>query len=86
MIKETLRIHPGTPLPLERVVPPEGANLCGTFVPGGTTVGVSAWVVRRDKRVYGADANKFRPERWLEADADQLRLMERTFLRVSLIL
>ncbi|KIW59976.1 hypothetical protein PV05_00233 [Exophiala xenobiotica] len=81
VIKETLRIHPGTPLPLERVVPPEGANLCGTFVPGGTTVGVSAWVVQRDKRVYGADANKFRPERWLEPDADQLRLMERTFLR-----
>lgn len=34
-IKEGLRMHPATGLPLARVVPPEGATVAGTFFPGG---------------------------------------------------
>lgn len=34
-IKEGLRLHPATGLPLARVVPPEGATIAGTFFPGG---------------------------------------------------
>ncbi|MCJ1477420.1 hypothetical protein MMC13_006091 [Lambiella insularis] len=79
VIKEALRIHPGAALPLERIVPPEGAEICGAFIPGGTDVGVSSWVVNHDEDVFAEDPHKFRPERWLEADQDQLRLMDRTF-------
>jgi cytochrome P450 len=34
-IKEGLRMHPATGLPLARVVPLEGATIAGTFFPGG---------------------------------------------------
>ena len=67
VIKEALRCHPAVGLLLERVVPPRGVSIGGTYIPGGTIVGCSAWVVHRDEKVFGADADKFRPERWLEA-------------------
>lgn len=36
-IKEALRLHPATGLPLARVVPPEGAVLAGQHFPGGVS-------------------------------------------------
>lgn len=66
VIHETLRIHPNTGTILERRAPPQGVVLDGFRIPGGTTVGVNAWVLHRDSEVYGPDAHVFRPERWLE--------------------
>lgn len=66
VIKEALRIHPAVGLPLQRIVPPEGATLVGHRFPAGTTVGIDGWVAHRNKSVYGADADSWRPERWLE--------------------
>ncbi|KAJ9646931.1 hypothetical protein H2204_000623 [Knufia peltigerae] len=66
-IKEGLRLHPATGLPLARVVPKGGARICGRFFPEGTTVGVNAWVMNRNPTVFGPDADDFRPERWLES-------------------
>jgi cytochrome P450 len=86
VIKEALRLHPGVAFPLERIVPEGGATLCGKFIPGGTVVGMNAWVLHRDQRVFGSDADVFRPERWLEAEPDRLKLMEQTFLSVSLLI
>lgn len=80
VIKESLRIHPAVVLPLERVMPSEGAQIGEYFYPAGTVVGASAWVVNFTKSVYGDDADEFLPERWIEADAEQLKQMERTFL------
>jgi hypothetical protein len=37
VIKETLRVHPATGLPLERVVPKGGATICGRFFPEGVS-------------------------------------------------
>ena len=81
-MKEAMRLHPGVAYPLERYVPPEGATICGVELPGGTNVSVTAPVVHMDKAVYGVDADDFRPERWIEADAEQLKLMDRSFLAV----
>ena len=81
---EAMRMHPAVGQLLERLVPEGGANVAGVWLPGGTIVGVNPWVVSRDKSVYGADADKYRPERWLEADAASLKLMERNFLAVSI--
>ncbi|TVY24275.1 Pisatin demethylase [Lachnellula hyalina] len=78
VIKEAMRLHPGVGMPLERVVPEGGATLCGELIPGGTVVGVNAWVVHHSKEVFGFDTYTFRPERWLEARPDQLRLMEQS--------
>ena len=83
-IKEALRMHPGVGLLLERVVPPEGAEFESVYLPGGTVVGMNPWVVARDRGVYGEDADAFRPERWLDADENRLKAMERANLVVSL--
>lgn len=64
-IKEAFRLHPAAGLPLERVVPPSGAEIAGQFIKGGTIVGCSAWVIHRNKEVFGEDVEVYRPERWL---------------------
>ncbi|KAH8892297.1 cytochrome P450 [Thozetella sp. PMI_491] len=76
LLKECLRRHPPLGQIIPREVPEGGITLCGRFLPEGTVVGCNAWTVHRDKEVYGADADEFRPERWLEADQEQLRVME----------
>lgn len=65
-VKESMRVHPGFGMNLERVVPEPGAEIGGQFLPTGTVVGVNTWTVGRDLQTYGKDADKFRPERWLE--------------------
>ncbi|RDW93185.1 cytochrome P450 [Aspergillus mulundensis] len=80
VIKEGGRIHPPFGLPYERVLPKEGATICGEFLPGGTVVGMSAWVVHRDKDLYGEDCDEWNPERWLRYDAERRRAMENALL------
>ncbi|GAM89095.1 hypothetical protein ANO11243_071300 [Dothideomycetidae sp. 11243] len=75
VIKEALRCHPAVGLTLERVVPEQGITICGQFLPGGTIVGCSPWVIHRSKDIYGPDSHIFRPERWLEADSVHLSEM-----------
>ncbi|THW55469.1 cytochrome protein [Aureobasidium pullulans] len=77
-IKEGLRVHPATGLPLARVVPRGGVSLCGKFFPEGTVVGVNAWVMNYDKVIFGEDADTYRPERWL-VEPEKVAAMERTF-------
>lgn len=64
-IKEAFRMHPAAGLPLERIVPGAGVEIAGRFVPAGTIVGCSAWLIHMDKGVFGDDADVYRPERWL---------------------
>ncbi|KAJ5961635.1 cytochrome P450 pisatin demethylase [Penicillium viridicatum] len=80
VIKEALRVHPATGFPLFRVVPQGGEVLAGQFFPEGTNVGVNSWVTHYDTNIYGPDAATFRPERWLEADEQQSKLMEQNFM------
>ncbi|KAH6995544.1 cytochrome P450 [Ilyonectria sp. MPI-CAGE-AT-0026] len=75
VINEALRCHPAVGLTLERLVPPEGVTISGHFLPGGTIVGCSAWVLHRDEGTFGSDASKFRPERWIEASSEQRQKM-----------
>ena len=79
-IKEAGRMHPPFGLPYERVTPPEGATICGQRIPGGTVVGMSAWVTHRDHDTFGADSDVWRPERWIEADEGKRRQMENALL------
>lgn len=80
-IKEAFRMHPAPGLPLERVVPPAGAEIAGHFIKGGTIVGCSAWVIHRRRDIFGDDVEVFRPERWLvdeskDKEAEEKRLKE----------
>ncbi|KIW85276.1 hypothetical protein Z517_00666 [Fonsecaea pedrosoi CBS 271.37] len=80
VMKEAMRLHPGVAFPLERYVPAEGATICGVYLPGGTNVSITAPVIQMDKTVFGEDADEFRPERWLDASPEHLKLMDRSFL------
>ena len=80
-VKEAFRLHPAPGLPLERVVPEQGAEIAGHFVKGGTIVGCSAWVLHRRKEVFGEDVDVYRPERWLvdgskDKDSEERRIKE----------
>lgn len=82
VIKEGGRLHPPFGLPLERVVPQPGATVCGKYLPPGTVVGMSGWVVHRDPNTFGEDCEQWRPERWLECGAEERRRMEHALLTV----
>jgi cytochrome P450 len=77
-----LRLHPPfTGLPF-KVVPPGGDTLAdGRHVPGGTLVGPNFWATGRNRRVFGADADVFRPERWLETATTTTTREERAEMR-----
>jgi cytochrome P450 len=64
-----LRIHPPLGLALERVVPASGWQMPGggPWLPGGTKVGMNAWVSNWDEAVFGPeDVDGFVPERWMK--------------------
>ncbi|KAK3994997.1 putative cytochrome P450 pisatin demethylase-like protein [Cladorrhinum sp. PSN332] len=78
-VKEAGRLHPVIGLPLERVVPEGGVELCGTHIAEGTVVGMSPWVVHQDRDIFGADAAEWNPDRWL-GDKERRMTMERCLL------
>lgn len=84
-IKETFRIHPAVTISLPRHVPSGGAYICGQFFPTGTRVGISPYVVGRDRQLFGEDSDQFRPERWIECSREKLIAMENGCLHVSFL-
>ena len=76
-IKEAFRMHPAAGLPLERITPPQGIEIDGHFIPGGTIVGCNAWVIHKRQDVFGLKYNvdEYIPERWLEANKEELKEM-----------
>lgn len=80
VVKESFRMHPAAGLPLERIVPPAGAEIAGHHIPGGTTVGCSAWIIHRRPEVFGEDVDIYRPDRWL---VDQTKDVERERERIK---
>lgn len=76
-MKESLRYVPAASGLLPRKVGPEGDTHMGVYLPAGTEIGFCAWQMHRRNAVYGADADHFRPERWLEASTERLAEMNR---------
>lgn len=82
VIRESLRYLPGNCFAQERKVPAGGLTLPnGSSVPPGTEIGFNAYVMHRNKEVWGADAEEFNPDRWLQGsneskDAFNARLLE----------
>ncbi|KAI9711044.1 MAG: hypothetical protein M1820_002482 [Bogoriella megaspora] len=71
-LKEAMRLRPAVGLNIERVIPPEGAEIDGTRYPGDAVAAVNGWVLHRDKTRFGQDADIYRPERWLEENAKDM--------------
>jgi cytochrome P450 len=44
------------------------ATLADQFIPKGTTVILAPWAINTSTTLWGPDALKFKPERWLDAD------------------
>ena len=74
-IRESIRVMPPAFAMLQKQVPLEGDTIDGRFVPGGTRIGTCVYGIVRSKEIFGEDADLFRPERWLEADAERLKRM-----------
>jgi cytochrome P450 len=72
VIDETMRLFPALPQDFQRVVPPEGVEFCGKFLPGGTILNPQMYTVHTDPNLW-EDPDSFKPERWLkENPTDQL--------------
>lgn len=70
-LDESLRLFPPTPQGLTRKTPAEGMHIMGEWVPGNTTVAVSALVAHRSAAFQ--DADKFLPDRWLDENGKKLQ-------------
>ena len=38
------------------------------------------WVLHRDTRIFGDDADQWRPERWLDSDSEKIKYMDHHIL------
>ncbi|KAK3997766.1 Pisatin demethylase [Cladorrhinum sp. PSN332] len=76
VIKEGIRILPPAGGAFFKEVPAGGDVICGKFVPAGTQIGSSALAIQHDKKTFGEDADSFRPERWLDDDAEKVEGMK----------
>lgn len=78
-IKEALRVYPPINNQFPRIVGPGGLKIGEYLIPEGAEVACNSWIIHRDPVVFGADAEKYRPERWLE-DEDKTKYLERHIL------
>ncbi|KPI37144.1 Pisatin demethylase [Cyphellophora attinorum] len=83
VIKEAMRLFSSATWPIERLVPEGDMFVDDIRIPAGTSVGVLPAAIHLDTHVYGADAAYFRPERWLEANKEELRQMEAAHMGFS---
>ncbi|CAN6234726.1 unnamed protein product [Urochloa humidicola] len=65
VIKETLRLHPPSPLLLPHFSSEDCDDVESFEFPAGTTVLVNVWAIGRDPKVWDA-AEEFMPERFIE--------------------
>lgn len=75
VINEGLRVYAAIPSHLERVVPAGGTKLQGHTIPANTVVGVQAWSIHRDPRLF-PKPDSFEPERWLDATPEMKRNLQ----------
>jgi cytochrome P450 len=71
MIRESLRMYPPVAARNLGEVPPSGnlvsnGEAAPVHLPGGTLLGHDVYGIMQSCRIWGLDADIFRPERWLE--------------------
>lgn len=86
IIKESLRLMPPSQMPFSRISSPQGYHLGNYYVPGNIEIYPSFYTLNRSTRIWGSDANEFRPERWLaylagteKWDIERTKVMDVTF-------
>lgn len=77
---ECLRLHPPIGYAMPRDTPPQGATICGMYVPGGVAVGVPAASIGRNAAVY-PNPNTWDPDRWSgSSNASDTATMKTSYL------
>ncbi|KZV93251.1 cytochrome P450 [Exidia glandulosa HHB12029] len=79
VIEEGLRMFATNAFGLPRVTGPDGFDMDGWTLPPGVEVSAPAYTIQRDPRIWGADADEYRPERWLEEGGGALKKHMMTF-------
>ncbi|KAM5353477.1 hypothetical protein ACJ41O_000127 [Fusarium nematophilum] len=64
-VKEGLRLHPSILWQLPREAPENGVEIAGHYIPSSATISMSPIAQNRDKSVFGADADEWKPSRWI---------------------
>ena len=64
VVMEATRLYPAFPLLLRKTI--RDTTINGQLVPEGTYVGVCTRAINCAHHLWGADAEKFNPERWIE--------------------
>jgi len=70
VVKEALRVYPPATLTPREAL--EDDYIDGVFIPKGVTVTVPMHMIMIDPTIWGPDAAKYRPERWLDPATGQL--------------
>ncbi|KAK3319551.1 cytochrome P450 [Cercophora scortea] len=70
-INETLRRYAPAQTILPRLVSSPGYHLFGgkVYVPAGTQMGASPYIIHRDEAIFGADPDTWKPERWIQEES-----------------
>jgi cytochrome P450 len=70
VVKEAMRLYPPVPNVGREAI--ADCEIGGYHIPKGSQIAVVQWITHRDRRWFGEDAEKFRPERWDHDLAKQL--------------
>lgn len=64
---EVIRLYPTVPVTIR--IASRDTSLVGHHIPKGTQILLCPYAINRLPALWGADADKFRPERWIDVDA-----------------
>jgi len=76
VIKETLRLHSTSSLGLPRTIPqtPTGkVDILGKTFESGIVVSVPSYTLHHSKKIWGEDADDFKPERWIGEMTEKMK-------------
>ena len=62
---------------LSKSVPPGGDTLGGQAVPGGTAICTNISTILRSTKLFGPDADTYRPDRFMELQGEDRAALER---------
>ncbi|KAM0801931.1 cytochrome P450 [Usnea florida] len=79
VVRESLRLSTAVPGNLPRVVPRQGVDVCGQWIPGGTTVSMANRIVHDNPDLF-ENPERFVPERWL---GEQKKISEKWHVSFS---
>jgi cytochrome P450 len=80
VIKESFRLYSPFAVTFQRYSPPQGIVVAGTHIAAGMRVGINPAVSQHHTEIFGEDADSFRPERWLDSDVGQVKLMDQCLM------